>query len=260
MTVSWQRDAKFYQFWTKAGDDGAFEIPNVRPGKYTLHAFADGVLGEYVRTDVVVQGGNPLDLGMMTWTPLRRGKQLWDIGIPNRNASEFFKAEEFANPKISLAYGQLFPDDITYTIGKSDFGKDWFFQHVPHNDDPSAEPAPFRGASTIGRATPYTVVFELPADVSGKATLRFAVCGTATPFVDIAVNGKPAGKLLTHSGDGIIARHGRQGIWYEKEVAFDAALMKAGINTLTLTVPQGPVNNGLMYDYIRLELDENATL
>lgn len=28
----------------------------------------------------------------------------------------------------------------------------------------------------------------------------------------------------------------------------------AGDNTLTLTVPAGPVNNGVIYDYLRLEL------
>ena len=33
-----------------------------------------------------------------------------------------------------------------------------------------------------------------------------------------------------------------------------AAKLKAGENTLTLTVPAGPVNNGVIYDYLRLEL------
>jgi len=59
-------------------------------------------------------------------------------------------------------------------------------------------------------------------------------------------------------GDGTIARHGIQGIWYEREVPFDAAMLKAGTNTLTLTVPAGPINNGLIYDYLRLELDDSA--
>ena len=46
--TDWQRDAKFYQFWTVGDSDGSFRIENVRPGKYCLHAFTDGVLGEYV--------------------------------------------------------------------------------------------------------------------------------------------------------------------------------------------------------------------
>jgi rhamnogalacturonan endolyase len=41
-------------------------------------------------------------------------------------------------------------------------------------------------------------------------------------------------------------------------VPFDASLLKQGDNVLTLTVPAGPVNNGVIYDYLRLELDEAA--
>jgi len=36
----------------------------------------------------------------------------------------------------------------------------------------------------------------------------------------------------------------------------NATLMKAGTNKLTLTIQAGPINNGDMYDYIRLELAE----
>ncbi len=34
--------------------------------------------------------------------------------------------------------------------------------------------------------------------------------------------------------------------------------MTAGTNTLALTVPPGGLANGIIYDYLRLELDENA--
>jgi rhamnogalacturonan endolyase len=46
--VGWQRDAKFYQFWARADGEGRFSIPNVRVGTYALHAFGDGILGEFV--------------------------------------------------------------------------------------------------------------------------------------------------------------------------------------------------------------------
>ena len=57
-------------------------------------------------------------------------------------------------------------------------------------------------------------------------------------------------------GDGAITRHSIQGLWYEREFSFEAALLKPGANTLTLTVPAGPINNGIIYDYLRLELDK----
>lgn len=253
--TDWQRDAKYYQFWTEGSSDGSFEIAKVRPGKYTLHAFADGLPGELAKADIVVEAGKPLNLGNVEWTPLRYGNVLWQIGTPNRNASEFFKGEEFANPEISLQYAHLFPDDITYTVGKSDFRKDWFFQHVPHSEDLTAKSSPFFGARTNGKATPYTVLFTLPAAPKGKATLRFAICGTGAPYVEIAVNNQPVERLTGLSGDGTITRHGRQGIWYERTVTFDASLMKAGENCLILTVPAGSVNNGMMYDFISLEVE-----
>jgi hypothetical protein len=34
--------------------------------------------------------------------------------------------------------------------------------------------------------------------------------------------------------------------------------VKAGENVMRLTVPAGPLTSGVMYDYLRLELDEAA--
>ncbi len=61
--VDWEHDAKFYQFWNDGSKNGKFTIPNVRPGTYTLHAFADGVLGEFAAANIVVEAGKSLDLG-----------------------------------------------------------------------------------------------------------------------------------------------------------------------------------------------------
>jgi rhamnogalacturonan endolyase len=256
ITVNWQTDAKHYQFWVRGDEAGRFEIPKVRPGKYSLRAFADGVLGELVRDDVTVEPGKTLDLGKIEWTPMRRGKQLWEVGIPNRNGSEFFKGDVYWEPEISLEYAKLFPTDVNFVVGKSDFRKDWFFQHVPHNENPNARATPFSGITSPGRATPFSVSFDLAEAPKGKATLRLAICGTGTRELEVLVNDQSAGRLALRPGDGTITRHGSHGIWYERELAFDAALMKMGQNALKLVVPAGPVNNGVMYDYIRLELDE----
>jgi rhamnogalacturonan endolyase len=57
---------------------------------------------------------------------------------------------------------------------------------------------------------------------------------------------------------GRIGRNGIQGLWYEREVPFPATLLKSGTNVLTLTVPAGGLTSGILYDYLRLELDESA--
>jgi rhamnogalacturonan endolyase len=266
--VGWQRDAKFYQFWVQARDDGSFSIPNVSPATYTLRAFADGVLGEYTRANVEIEAGKVLDLGRLQWTPLRHGSQLWDIGIPNRNSREFLKGDDYYHDGMQAMYAELFPDDVHYVIGKSDFTRDIYFQHVPHLDEEASAAAAeqaaqsgqrfFFGPPQVGRATPWTIEFNLPeVTVSEQAILRLAISGTGTRTIEVAVNGRPAGEVELGMPDSTFSgRNGIQGIWYERELSFDTSLLKAGTNTMTLIVPAGNVGAGVMYDYLRLELDE----
>ncbi len=260
--INWQTDAKHYQFWTRSDDrNGRFNIPNVRPGTYALHAFADGVLGELVKTDIKVEpGGKPIDLGRLEWTPVRHGRQLWEIGIANRTAAEFMNGDKYFEPDTQLQYPSLFPNDVNFVIGRSDISRDWYFQHIPHNEDPNTRISPFRGVIGKGRATPYAITFELADIPSGTATLRLAICGTGTNRIEVTVNGRSVGQVSLASGDGVITRHQVQGIWYERELTFDASLMKQGKNVLTLTVPAGPINNGVVYDYVRLELNESKNI
>jgi rhamnogalacturonan endolyase len=114
------------------------------------------------------------------------------------------------------------------------------------------------GHEILGRATPLAIQFDLPDTPHGQATLRLAICGTGTRTIEVTVNDQPAGNVDRLSSDGVIARHALQGIWYERELSFDAALLKKGRNILKLIVPAGPINNGVIYDYLRLELDEAA--
>ena len=106
--VDWQSDAKYYQYWAYGQDNGDFSIPNVTAGTYTLHAISDGVLGEFAKADITVEAGKPIDLGKLTWTPVRRGKQVWEIGIPNRNAKEFAYGDKYFDP-IPAAVPQNVP-------------------------------------------------------------------------------------------------------------------------------------------------------
>jgi len=252
VSVTWQNDAKHYQFWVRGAANGRFTIPNVRPGKYQLHAIADGVLGEFAKADIMVEAGRPIDLGKLEWKPVRYGKQLWDIGVPNRSGAEFFKGDDYFHWGWYLEYPKLFPNDVNYTIGKSDYRKDWFFEQVPHaeREDPTG-----RGS---GRATTWTVAFQLPNAPQGKATLRLALAGVGARSIDVTVNGQPAGSVTGLMYNATINRDGIQGAWVEKDVRFDASLMTAGANVLKLTIPAGGLTSGIIYDYLRLELDETA--
>ena len=46
-------------------------------------------------------------------------------------------------------------------------------------------------------------------------------------------------------------------VWYQYTQTFDATLLKAGENKMTLTVPAGELTSGVVYDYLRLEVNED---
>ena len=295
---SWIHDAKGYQFFNDGKDDGAFTITKVRPGTYTLHAWADGVLGDYMQADVTVEPGKTLDLGTIDWKPVRYGRQVWEIGYPDRSAHEFFKGDgkDVWLWGWNLRYALLFPDDLTYTVGKSDWRKDWFFEEVPHATnlsfvnpeakDPANQRYGWVKAESLsqypqtdqkgpwrvygeGRATVWTVKFNMPANPHGTAALRVAFAGVdgLNGVLPVAVNGRSVGGL----GDGSDPDNARlvqtnairyntdQGFWQQRTLKFDASVLHGGENTMTFTVPAGDLQSGVVWDYLRLELDDGAS-
>ena len=253
--VDWQTDARNYEFWVRADANGNFSIPNVRAGNYSLHAIADGVLGDLTVTNLSIAAGKNRSLGNVDWQPVRYGKQLWDIGIPNRNASEFFKGDDYFHWGWYLQYPKLFPLDVNFVVGKSDFHKDWFFEQVPYNSDTNNTTGTGRGDGTT-----WAVIFNLTNAPQGKAILRLAICGIGTRSLWGDMNGQSIGTVSNLTYNATINRDGIGGYWIERDLIFNASLMKAGTNTLELTIPPGSLTSGIMYDYLRLELDEKSSV
>jgi rhamnogalacturonan endolyase len=286
--TDWVHDAKHYQFWADGTDDGRFTITNVRPGNYTLHAFADGVLGEFAQANITVEAGKSLDLGSLEWKPTRYGKQIWDIGYSDRTGGKFFKGDA-ANYWLwgwGLRYPLLFPNDITYTIGRSDYRKDWFFQQTPHGEstawlnpdakDPANQRFGWVKAESLeqypqtnqsgpwrtygrGRACTWTIKFNLDHASQGFAALRLALAGADTQALIVAVNGHEAATIRPVSTNAL-RYNTNKAVWQEQTVKFDAALLQAGENTISLTIPAGELTSGVVYDYLRLELNDTTKL
>jgi len=276
-TVDWAHDAKFYQFWNDGSADGTFTISNVRPGKYTLHAFADGVLGEFAQSNITVEAGQTLDLPRLEWKPLRYGQQVWEIGYPDRTGGKFYKGDG-SNYWLwgwCLRYGDLFPNDLTYTIGQSDYHKDWFFEQVPHalSEDwknPAAKDplnqrfgwVKVQGADTWrtigqGRATTWTIKFNMAELPKGQAALRVALAGAdGNGGLAVSVNNKSAGNIMPRPSNALRYNTDKS-VWQECALTFDATMLKQGANEMQLTVPAGQVTTGVVYDYLRLELNED---
>ena len=294
---SWIHDAKYYQFFNDGSEDGKFTITKVRPGTYTLHATADGVLGDFEQANITVEPGKTLDLGKLVWKPLRFGRQLWEIGYPDRAADEFLKGDgqNYWLWGWNLRYALLFPNDLTYTIGKSTPSNDWFFEEVPHATnlsfvnpeakDPANQRFGWVKAESLtqypqtdqrgpwavygkGRATVWTINFNVAKPLHGQAALRVALAGVdgLRDGLAVGVNGQSAGAIGDQSNPdngrlistNAIRYNTDKGLWQERTLKFDAALLKAGENTISFTVPAGDVQSGVVWDYIRLELDENA--
>jgi rhamnogalacturonan endolyase len=199
-TLNWQNDAKHYEFWVRGNADGSFTIPKIRPGIYELHAITDGILGEFARTNVRVDPGQRIDMGTLVWKPARYGRQIWEIGVPNRKGSEFYKGGDYFHWGMYLEYARLFPHDVNYTVGVSDFSKDWYFEQVPHAVRDSGN------GRSMGRATIWTIHFTLPRALQGRAILRLAICGVGARSIAVGVNGYPAGRdwgILGGEGSGV---------------------------------------------------------
>ncbi len=322
--VSWQTDAKHYEFWARGSDDGRFTIPDVRPGTYQMHAIADGVLGEFTQASVTVEAGKPLDFGKINWAPVRYGRQLWDIGVANRSPEEFYKGDDWWNPTIQTFYATAFPSDVNYVIGKSDYTRDWFYMQIPHASDaaiaaaaarasapprgalpgetppgrggPSAGAAPglmpgvptqsggatvaggvrggapgaipggrggpggFGGGAAVqGRESAWKVSWDMPLPGKGTAVLRVALIRTNAGAIPVSLNGEAVGSVGPLQRDGGLDSTGLgvRGIWHEYALPIDASKLKSGTNTLTLTIPAGPLGAGVDYDYVRFELNED---
>jgi rhamnogalacturonan endolyase len=242
----WQAQSLSYQPWGRADADGRFTLRAVRPGRYTLFAFVPGVLDEYRRDDVEVTAAGEIVLGELEWRPLRRGRPLWQIGVPDRSAAEFRHGDQPRRWGRWLDYARDFPADVDFTIGRSDPRLDWNFAQ-------GTRPGP-GGEGWVG--TTWRVRFQAPdpAPTEGEAVLRLAFAAAHNAVLRVRLDGEVLGEKRGFKSDNALARagvHGRYSTW---EVAFPARLLTPGPHVLALEQTAGgaPFKN-VMYDCLRLE-------
>jgi rhamnogalacturonan endolyase len=242
----WQQQSRGYQFWVRSGAGGRFTIPNIRPGSYTLYAFADGVMGEFRRDDVKVSPGQVVDLGALEWKPIRYGRQLWQIGVPDRTAREFRHGDDHRQWGLWQKYLEEFPDHVNFVVGRSVERRDWNYAQVT---------VPKNGR-WVG--TNWSISFNVSSPLKpGRATLRIAVAAAQNAVLRVTVNGVQVAESRRLGNDNAVARagiHGQYSVW---DVRFDSALLKLGDNRITLEQQEGgsPFKN-VMYDCLRLELPD----
>ncbi len=197
---------------------------------------------------------------------------------PDRTGGKFYKGDgaDYWLWGWCIRYGDLFPNDVTYTIGNSDYHRDWFFEQVPHESseawknpaakDPLNQRFGWMKAGTPGenmwrvigrgRATTWSIKFKMDHATKGQAALRVALAGADGQVgLAVSVNGRSVGTIHPVATNAL--RYNTDtGIWREYTLRFGAALLQPGDNEMQLAVPAGDVTTGVVYDYLRLELQE----
>lgn len=180
----------------------------------------------------------------LTWTPVRYGRQIWEIGIPNRSAEEFRHGDHYWVWGLPQFYPAEFPDDVNFVIGKSDFHKDWNYAQPPRPDGKGG-----------WKSTTWRIQFDMGKVPAGMATLRLAICGARGGPVDVLVNGNPIGGTGELPESGVMHRDEIRGTEIERNLRFNTSLLKSRWNTIELRKSARSWVEGVLYDYLRLEVD-----
>ena len=246
ITIDWELDGKHYEYWNQADKNGAFAVSAARPGRYVLYAFNDGILGEFSKADVVVEAGKMVNLGAMDWVPVRHGRQVWQIGVPDRSAAEFRHGNHYWQWGLYNLYPQEFPDGVNFVAGKSDWSKDWNYVQPPQ-----------KGPDGKYTGTTWQVTFNMSSVSAGTATLRLAICGARGNSLEALVNGHSLGTAdLPNSG--VMHRDGIRATEIERDFTFDTALLFKGENHIELKTNAKDWTEGVLYDYLRLEVADRS--
>lgn len=252
----WPLQGKGYQFWTRAGGDGRFTLPKVRPGTYTLYAYGANQFEQFQQDGITAEAGRTQNLGTLDWKPVTRGRTLWQIGTADRSTREFRNGDDVRHWANFLRYPKDFPDDVTFVIGKSRERADWNFAQW----------------TWYCRKPYWTIRFDLPRAQRGQATLTLGIAASnpvrgSHTNLQVKVNGQEVSVVhLGKSGAAAYRSGGQDSAYAVQYSTFDAGLLKMGANEITLgdldakpfpsedEQRRGAVG-AVMYDAIRLEVN-----
>lgn len=252
--IDWALSAKGYMFWTKTDERGSFTVKSIRPGSYNLFVSGADQFIDFKRPDLSVHPDERTDLGTLTWEPLTHGRRLWQIGVADRSTREFRDGDNPRNYDTFKNYFHDFPDDVTFTIGRSRERDEWYFAQW----------------SWFNKKPYWTIRFDLDQRQSGKATLTLGIASVQPAGeLIVTVNGTLVASLALEKSGAAGYRSGSQDSRYSvRPIEFDTALLRAGTNEITLgwsgaePFPQSAderakrkrPHGAIMYDAIRLEV------
>jgi len=248
-TKDWCLSSGGYTFWSKTDKSGHFVISKVRPGTYTLFVSGANQFVDYRKDAIQAEPGKIIDLGTLTWKSVTHGRTLWQIGVADRSTGEFKDGDNVRHYDNFIRYAREFPEDVTFTIGKSEASQDWnFAQWGWYNKHPY-----------------WTIRFDEPKGLSGRATLTIGVCASSDRRLQVKANDHEIGVInLPKTGTAPYRSGGQDSEYHVYTLPFNAGWLKAGTNEITLGIEEAvpfanpdearPARIGaVMYDAIRLE-------
>lgn len=223
---------KRYIYWGKTDEEGQFYLTGVRPGEYTLYAYAThgDVTDELVLEDVHVEN-ETCHLGVIDWTPSKHGKLLWMIGENNRLSDGY----ALSDAPRSYLLPEKVPSDLTFTIGDSNPQTDWYYAQTKKGT--------------------WAVQFRENQTYTGEAYLTASLAAvTSQPTIQVILNGEILDTWQWNSNDGAIYRSATQSGRHDvKTICFDASKIQQGDNLLEFNLTNGNGRGGVMWDCIKME-------
>ncbi|CAI0398837.1 unnamed protein product [Linum tenue] len=215
--------------------------------------FVPGIVGSLRHPQLItVKPGNEINLGQVMFKPPRNGPTVWELGIPNRSAKEFFIPDpdpKFRQWGLWDRYPVYWPkEDVVFEVGRSNYSKDWCFAHF------------YRSDGKVWNPTTWQIIFDLPeVCTTGSYTIHIALAAAELTNTLVYVNNVNARREHYDTGtwgdDNAIARHGDHGFYRFFSGSLPSNLFVKGKNTIYLKQARSQTYMfaGVMYDYIRLE-------
>ena len=230
-----------YIFYGQCDKSGNFKLENVRPGEYTLYAYATHgtITNQLEKNKVVIKEGNN-DLGEVLWDTPRHNNVLFQIGQSNRTAKEFM----FGDKPRGYKWMKMLPQNLKYVIGESRESDDWYY----------AQP----------KDSLWNVEFQLDKEFKNDIYLTVALAAATTyqiglsdkPTLIIRVNGEVV-KEVQYENDTTVYRSAvSSGRYHLENIRFNGSLLREGLNVISFESVMG----AFMYDTILLETEEKGSI
>lgn len=247
-TGNWQFESKRYQYWTRTSADGTFQIPHVRPGKYRLSAYLNGVFEEFELEDVESKAGQSTNLGTIPWRIARtRGRLLWEIGTPDRSAAEFRHGDDYFQGYLWQQFAKEWPNPLNFTIGSSNPAKDWNYAHTAYPKKTGGD-EPWK----------WQIHFELERAPLADATLTIGIASADRARLHVHANAQAEPVAVVNpsvQGGNALLREAIHAKYCYHRVSIPASALHPGKNMIALVQARiGAPRFHVMYDALSLEV------